>query len=69
MDTTTEDRDERAETRVEDYTIPLRGGGTAVLSLPVPLSSRNYRALEGWLKWAKESLVAGDDDDGGSGGA
>lgn len=69
MDMATEDRDEQAGTRVEDYTIPLRGGGTAVLSLPVPLSTRNYKALEGWLKWAKDSLVAEGENGGEDGGS
>lgn len=68
-DTATKDRDERAETRVEDYTIPLRGGGTAVLTLSVPLSPSNYKALEGWVHWTKDSLVADGDDGGENGGS
>ena len=58
MEETTEPRDELSSVRVEDYTIPLRGAGTAVLSLPVPLTRKNYENLKGWLTWAEDSLVA-----------
>lgn len=67
METATEDREKRAEARVEDYTIPLRGGGTAVLTIPVPLSRRNYKKLKGWLEWAEDSLVDPSEDPKGDG--
>lgn len=48
---------ETTEVRLEDYSIPLRGAGTAVLSVPVPLSRNNYQRLKGWLEWAEYSLI------------
>ena len=58
---------ERTEVRLEDYSIPLHGAGTAVLSVPVPLSRKNYQSLKGWLEWAEYSLIdepPAEDDEG-----
>lgn len=48
------------EPKVQDLTIPLRGGGMAVLSVPVPMTRQNYEKLTGWLRWAEDTLVAED---------
>lgn len=43
--------------RVEHFTIPLLGGGMAVLSLPVPLTRKNWEHLVGWMDLAEDALV------------
>lgn len=48
------------EPQVQDLTIPLRGGGMAVLSVPVPMTRQNYEKLTGWLRWAEDTLVVED---------
>lgn len=69
MDVTSKDKTDAQTVRVEDYTIPLLGAATAVLSVPVPLTSQNYKKLVGWLEWAKDSLTGEVADDGTDGGA
>ena len=50
-----------SEPKVQELTIPLRGGGMAVLSIPVPMTRQNYKKLQGWLTWAEDMLVLEDD--------
>lgn len=60
---------EGTEAKVQDLTIPLRGGGMAVLSVPVPMTRQNYEKLTGWLAWAEDTLVAEEQlGTGGNGG-
>ena len=56
-DETLEIVDVEPTVRIDDYTIPLLGGGMAVLRIPVPLSRENYEHLLRWLAWAEDSLV------------
>ena len=56
--------------RIEQYRIPLPRGGTAVLSLPVPMSSAAFDMISAWLNLTKSAITedgdsqAGNRDDG-----
>lgn len=50
--------------KVQELTIPLRGGGMAILSVPVPMTRQNYEKLTGWLAWAEDTLVMEDEPAG-----
>ena len=63
MEVTTEGIGVKQKAEVHDFTIPLRGAGVAVLSVPVPLSDHNFTQIEEWLKWAQDSLVYHSEDD------
>ena len=63
MEVTTEGIGAKQKAEVLDFTIPLRGAGVAVLSVPVPLSDHNFTQIEEWLKWAQDSLVYHSEDD------
>lgn len=42
---------------LQDNTIPLIGGSTAILSIPRPLSKKNYDLIKNWLALMEQSLT------------
>jgi len=42
---------------LQDNTIPLIGGSTAILSIPRPLSKKNYELIKSWLILMEPSLT------------
>src|SRR5574341_355790 len=44
--------------QLEDNTIPLVGGATAILSAPRPLSKKNYELIKNWLVLMEDSLTS-----------
>ena len=40
---------ERMNNNLQDNTIPLIGGSTAILTIPRPLSKKNYELIKNWL--------------------
>jgi hypothetical protein len=51
-------------TDLRNITIPLVGGGMAVLSIPHPLSRKNYDLVEKWLHLMREALTEETNDQG-----
>lgn|GEM_PF-808506 len=47
---------------LRNITIPLVGGGMAVLSIPHPLSRKNYELIEKWLHLMREALTEESND-------
>ncbi len=45
---------------LQDNTIPLIGGSTAILSIPRPLSKKNYDLIKNWLVLMEPSLTEDD---------
>ncbi len=45
------------QAEIQDNTIPLIGGGTAILRAPVPLSRRNYEHIMKWFEFMKDALI------------
>ena len=45
---------------LQDATIPLIGGATAILSIPRPLSKKNYDLIKRWLTLMEPSLTESD---------
>ena len=54
--------------RMEQYRIPLPRGGTAVLSLPVPMSPAAFNMISAWLTLTKPAITeeAGQDSQAAS---
>ena len=42
---------------LEEITIPLIGGTTAILAIPRPLSKRNYDKIKSWLALMEDALI------------
>lgn len=61
MDNTTKSHSP-TDTRLQDITIPLIGGGMAVLSVPIPLSKRNFDHLIKMIQTMSAALVSTDKD-------
>jgi hypothetical protein len=47
-------------TNLQDNTIPLIGGSTAILSIPRPLSKKNFDLIKNWLVLMEPSLTEDD---------
>jgi hypothetical protein len=48
---------ERMNNNLQDNTIPLIGGSTAILTIPRPLSKKNYTLIKNWLELMEPSLT------------
>jgi hypothetical protein len=55
--TNTGERMNNNRDNLQDNTIPLMGGATAILTIPRPLGKKNFELIKGWLTLMEEALT------------